>query len=74
MSDTIDQAQIQSELILEHQIRQATQRTPMPTRTHCIDCDEPIPLLRQQKVSGCQRCVACQTEFETRKARGVISG
>lgn len=70
MTDTIDQAQHQSELILQHEIRQATHRTSMPTRTHCIDCDEPIPLLRQQKVAGCQRCVACQTDFETQKARG----
>lgn len=70
MSDTIDKAQIQSELILEHQIRQATQKTSLPTRTHCIDCDEPIAPLRQQKVAGCQQCVACQTQFETQKARG----
>ena len=71
MSDTIDKAQRQSELILEHQIRQATQKASLPTRTHCIDCNELIPLLRQQKVAGCQRCVACQTEFETGKAKGV---
>ncbi|OOS08060.1 transcriptional regulator, TraR/DksA family [Moraxella cuniculi DSM 21768] len=71
MSDVIDTAQTQSELILEHQIRQATQKTSLPTRTHCIDCDEPIPLLRQQKVTGCQRCVACQTDFEKQNLRGV---
>ncbi|MDO4897654.1 MAG: TraR/DksA C4-type zinc finger protein [Moraxella sp.] len=71
MTDAIDKAQIQSELILEYQIRQATQKTSLPTRTHCIDCDEPIPLLRQQKVAGCQRCVACQTQFENRKAKGA---
>lgn len=71
MTDTIDKAQRQSELILEHQIRQATQKTSLPTRTHCIDCDEPIPSLRQQKVAGCQRCVACQTDFENQKVKGV---
>lgn len=71
MSDTIDKAQYQSELILQQQIRIATQKTSLPTRTHCVDCDEPIPLIRQQKVTGCQRCVACQSEFETGKARSV---
>lgn len=71
MSDTIDKAQYQSELILQQQIRIATQKTSLPTRTHCVDCDEPIPLLRQQKVAGCQRCVACQTDFENQKVKGV---
>lgn len=71
MTDTIDKAQYQSELILQEQIRIATQKTSLPTRTHCIDCDEPIAPLRQQKVAGCQRCVACQTQFETGKAKGV---
>lgn len=71
VSDVIDAAQTQSELILQYQIRQLTRRIPMPTRSHCIDCDEPIPLLRQKKVTGCQRCVACQTDFEKQNLKGV---
>lgn len=64
MSDAIDQAQRQSELMLQNQIRKATHRVILPTRTHCIDCDEPILPLRRQAVAGCQRCITCQTNVE----------
>lgn len=70
MTDIIDKAQHQTELILAQHIKQARiTQTSLPSATHCIDCNEPIPLLRQQKVVGCQRCVACQSDFENQKAK-----
>ncbi|MEL6190311.1 MAG: DksA/TraR family C4-type zinc finger protein [Myxococcota bacterium] len=31
-------------------------------RTHCMDCEAPIPERRRQLVPGVLRCVACQQE------------
>ncbi|MDH2999504.1 hypothetical protein A1D23_05270 [Chelonobacter oris] len=36
---------------------------------YCEDCDEPIPELRRQTISGCTRCVSCQQIAEL-KAKG----
>ncbi|RFA31316.1 hypothetical protein CAI21_01420 [Alkalilimnicola ehrlichii] len=36
------------------------------SRTHCIDCDEPIPERRRQTLPGVQRCVDCQEMAERR--------
>ncbi|MNY54911.1 hypothetical protein D3C86_1908400 [compost metagenome] len=33
----------------------------------CADCDDPIPLLRQQTIAGCQTCVDCQGLREARR-------
>ena len=35
-----------------------------PGRAECADCGEAIPLLRQQAVQGCVRCIVCQGLFE----------
>ena len=35
-----------------------------PGRTHCEDCDEPIPERRRQLVPGVRRCVTCQAEHD----------
>jgi phage/conjugal plasmid C-4 type zinc finger TraR family protein len=32
------------------------------SRTHCADCDEPIPEARRQAVPGVKLCVACQQD------------
>lgn len=37
------------------------------SRTDCADCGEAIPLLRQQAVQGCMRCIVCQGLFELQK-------
>ena len=34
--------------------------------THCEDCGEPIPEARRRAVPGVRRCVACQSEADTR--------
>ncbi|WP_373873659.1 TraR/DksA C4-type zinc finger protein [Pseudomonas rhodesiae] len=33
----------------------------------CEDCDDPIPLLRQQTIQGCATCVSCQGLRERRR-------
>ncbi len=33
-----------------------------PSRTHCIDCEEPIPEARRRAVPGVTLCIDCQQE------------
>ena len=33
----------------------------------CVDCDAPIPFLRQEKAVGCETCVDCQALRERRR-------
>lgn len=45
----------------------AAVRAAMPTgpsRLYCTDCGDKIPDARRALVQGCQRCYACQSEFE----------
>ncbi len=32
-----------------------------PSRSHCLECDAPIPKARQQAIEGVQYCVTCQS-------------
>lgn len=34
-----------------------------PSKTHCIDCGQPIPETRQA-IGGVKRCIDCQTNLE----------
>ena len=38
-----------------------------PSAVACVDCDEPIPLARQQSVAGCETCIDCQGLRERRR-------
>ena len=40
-----------------------------PGRTDCIDCERTIPEGRRIAEPGCQRCVACQQDFENLQRR-----
>ncbi len=69
MADDADRAQeineqLQSD-ILERRIFRSFER--LETRTHCIDCEEEIPLKRQIAVPGVQRCIDCQKDYEHRR-------
>ena len=44
----------------------ASSRPTGPSRTHCEDCDKPIPEKRQA-LGGILRCVPCQTLVEQGK-------
>lgn len=34
------------------------------SRTHCLDCDEPIPEARRKAVKGCKYCIQCQQSHD----------
>lgn len=38
------------------------------SRTHCLDCEEPIPQARREKMPGCLRCVDCEAMHENWRA------
>lgn len=50
---------------LQHQLSRHNFDTP--SRTHCADCDDPIPKKRQA-LGGVTRCAECQG-FEDHKAK-----
>lgn len=44
------------------------------SRTHCAECEEPIPEARRRALPGVKLCVACQQERDARpQARGGIN-
>ncbi len=50
-------------------VKLARSRLPDGTgRTHCEECEEPIPEARRQAVPGVRLCVRCQAEAEKRQA------
>ncbi|WP_339531553.1 TraR/DksA C4-type zinc finger protein [Pseudomonas mucidolens] len=65
MGDWLDHAKAIEELERERSIQaQLARRRPSgPSRSHCLDCDEQIPVKRQA-LGGIIRCTPCQTTFE----------
>lgn len=50
--------------------RMRSQRVPGgESRTHCVDCDEPIPEARRRAVAGVTLCVDCQKERDLQPLR-----
>ena len=47
-------------------VQLARPRPSGPSRTHCQECESPIPEARQA-LGGIVRCVPCQTTFEQGK-------
>lgn len=44
------------------------------SRSHCVDCDEPIPEARRQAVPGVTLCIECQSDRDAAfKARPGIN-
>lgn len=68
MADDIDRANDQAQYLLDIALHRS-RRTPSNcvSAQFCEDCDEPIPLLRQQTIQGCQTCVSCQGLRERRR-------
>lgn len=58
--------QRQREQAINAQLAKA--RPTGPSRSHCLDCDEPIPEKRQA-LGGITRCTPCQSLFEQGKSR-----
>ncbi len=68
MADAIDRANDQAQYLLDVAL-QRSRRVPSNrvSAQFCADCDEPIPLLRQQSIQGCETCVDCQGLREARR-------
>ncbi len=67
MPDIIDVANDQAEYFLQVALdRRPRPRCAVSAKT-CEDCDEPIPLLRQQTIQGCATCVSCQHVREVKR-------
>ena len=63
MADQLDRAWELSEMHLKEAL--ANRRSFYgESRTHCIDCEDPIPEGRRNAVPGCQYCVKCAEEYE----------
>lgn len=68
MADEIDRANDQAQYLLDVALLRM-RRVPSSrvSAQFCADCDEPIPLRRQQSIEGCQTCVDCQGFREARR-------
>ncbi|POA75368.1 MULTISPECIES: TraR/DksA C4-type zinc finger protein [Pseudomonas] len=68
MADDIDRANEQADYLLQVALeRRQRPVAGVASAEWCVDCDEPIPLLRQQTIQGCQTCVSCQGLRERRR-------
>lgn len=70
MVDWFDRAQAleqrEREQVIAAQL--ARPRPTGPSRTHCLDCEKPIPELRHA-FGGITRCTPCQSDIEQGKHR-----
>ncbi len=68
MADEIDRANDQAQYLLDVALqRRRLAPSSRVSAQFCADCDDPIPLLRQQTIAGCQTCVDCQGLREARR-------
>ncbi len=68
MADVIDIANDQADYFLQVALeRRQRSSTGAVSAQFCEDCDDPIPLLRQQTIQGCATCVSCQGLRERRR-------
>ena len=67
MTDVIDIANDQAEYFLQVALDRRQRPACAVSAQICEDCDEPIPLLRQQTIQGCSTCVSCQGLRERRR-------
>lgn len=68
MADEIDRANDQAQYLLDvalQRIRVAP--SSRVSAEFCADCDDAIPVLRQQTIAGCQTCVSCQEIREVQR-------
>lgn len=66
--------QIEASIEDELKRMQAMRRPVGASRTHCAECEEPIPEARQQAILGVKLCLDCQKARDTRfVARGGIN-
>ncbi|MCG8568159.1 MAG: DksA/TraR family C4-type zinc finger protein [Desulfobacterales bacterium] len=50
-------------------VKQARERMPQgESKTHCVECEEPIPEARRRAMPGVFLCIRCQEELEKDQA------
>ena len=61
--------------IADELARLKSRRTPEgESRTHCAECDEPIPQARREALPGVKLCIDCMQERDgQQRARGGIN-
>ena len=68
MADIVDLANDYADALLQRALEQRRHASGCAVSAEwCVDCDEPIPLLRQQTIQGCETCVDCQRLREYRR-------
>lgn len=67
MADVIDVANDQADYHLQVALQRRARPVAKPSAQFCEDCGEPIPMVRQQLVQGCNTCVSCQELRERRR-------
>lgn len=67
MADVIDLANDHAAYLLQLALERRQRPASAVSAQFCEDCDEPIPLLRQQTIVGCETCVSCQGLRERRR-------
>ena len=74
MPDEMDRVQEACDRLLEDTLAERFRRqrlaNPLPLMNEpgiCADCDNPIPAARLAVQPNAERCVQCQTDFETRR-------
>jgi phage/conjugal plasmid C-4 type zinc finger TraR family protein len=65
VNEQID-ASIEDELT---RMKLKARRPSAPSRSHCAECEEPIPEARRHAISGVQLCVECQAERDAAPVR-----
>lgn len=64
MADEADIAQDYIDRTVSESVRRARQQSG-PSRTHCLECEESIPEMRQ-RIGGVTRCIDCAELAERR--------
>lgn len=67
MADAVDFANDHAEYFLQLSLQRLATLPGKPSAQFCEDCDEPIPLARQQSAAGCETCFDCQELRERRR-------
>ncbi len=66
--------QIEASIEDELKLMQAMRRPVGASRTHCAECEEPIPEAGQSAIPGVKLCLECQQERDQRSVpRGGIN-
>lgn len=69
MADFADLGSALSELQLAEALARQQRAAALPATSAiwCEDCGEAIPLLRREKLPGCQTCIDCQRLREVKR-------